>query len=463
MSKLRLFQKFRKELIFFAILFTAGIGVLIGSGLANWVGAVASAKYEKLEILAKVLYIVENNYVREVEEKDLIYGAIDGMLATLDPHSTFLKPETYKEMKVETQGKFTGIGIEITIKEGKGLTVVSPIEDTPAFRSGLQAGDQIIAINGEYTKDLTLADSVTKMRGPKGSKVTLTIMRDDFEKTKDFVITRDTIRIKSVKYKILEPGYGYIRVTNFQERTHYDLNKALDSITKKGGPIKGLVLDLRNNPGGLLDQAIRIADTFMPNGKIVITKGRNKKQVKVEEAHLRGTRENFPMIVLVNGGSASASEIVAGALQDSSRAVILGTQTFGKGTVQTVLDLNDGSGLKLTIARYFTPSGRDIQEKGIIPDIEILPTDKGSSAKIQRRLREADLKGHFKNLDGEEEQDQKNNKLMKLPKLDNSSKDPKEQMDDVQLQAALDYLKTWEIFKHHSVNKAGTSPDISGI
>jgi len=466
-------HKYRKEITFTAILVAAALGVLIGSGIAYRVGAVASARYEKLEVLAKVLYLVENNYVREVKEKDLLYGAIDGMLSTLDPHTTFLKPETYKEMKVETQGKFSGIGIEITIKEDMGLTIVSPIEDTPAYRKGLKSRDRIIGINGEATKDMSLADAVSKMRGEKGTKVNLMIMRDSFQDPKEFIITRDTIRIQSVKFKVLEPGYGYIRITSFQERTHYDLNKALDQIYAKGGDMKGLVLDLRNNPGGLLDQAIRVSDTFLTEGKIVVTKGRHQKQMKVEEAHLRGTRENFPMIVLVNGGSASASEIVAGALQDNGRAVILGTQTFGKGTVQTVLDLNDGSGLKLTIARYFTPNERDIQEKGIVPDIEVDPQDGkvASTGRKLRRLREADLKGHFKNLDKEEgleDDDKSDKKELKIPlflkKKSKDKKDDEDKVEDVQLQAALDYLKTWEIFKHRAINsKKDPSANISGL
>jgi len=468
MAKFPFFQRFRKEIIFLAILVVAAMGVLVGTGIAYKVGAVSGSRYEKLEILAKVLYLVENNYVREVDEKDLIYGAIDGMLATLDPHTAFLKPEFYKEMKVETQGKFSGIGIEITIKEGLGLTIVSPIEDTPAYRAGLKAGDRIVAIEDEPTRDFTLVEAVTRMRGHKGTKVRILIMREGFEQAKEFSIVRDTIRIKSVKFRQLEPDYGYIRVTNFQERTSYDLNKAIDALEQKsGGKIKGLVLDLRNNPGGLLDQAIKVADTFIAEGAIVITKGRNEKNVKVEHAHVRGTRADFPMMVLVNGGSASASEIVAGALQDNNRAVILGTQTFGKGTVQTVLDLDDGSGLKLTIARYFTPQEKDIQEKGISPDIIVEPVTPGEESESRRVLREKDLRGHLRNTQGDKKEEEKKDKISSRRKKGDPKKGEKGEEDalggDVQLKAALDYLKTWEIFKLHEINKIKKAPTAKAI
>lgn len=454
-SLVKLSEKFKREFFFFALVLAAALGVMVGSGIAYKVGAVSPPRYAQLETLAKIIHIVENNYVREVDEKDLIQGAIDGMLGTLDPHTTFLPPTTYGEMRIETRGKFTGVGIEITQREDSGITVVAPIEDTPAFKEGIKTGDLIVSIDGDSTREMTLADAVKKLRGERGTTVKLGIMRKGFEKPKDFVLMRDTIQIKSVKYRLLEPGFGYVRITSFQDHTAYDLNKAIDNLESETGKLKGLVLDLRNNPGGLLDQAIKVTDTFLADGKIVITKGRNKKQIKVEEAHERGTRENFPMIVLVNGGSASASEIVAGALQDNGRAVVLGTQTFGKGTVQTIIEFDDNSALKLTIARYYTPNERDIQEKGILPDIIIDNEEggvEGKSLSKMRLLREADLKGHLPNSDGavektksKEKSEEETPKIAFKPEGFGGDK-------DIQLKAAIDFLKTWQVFKNHNFN-----------
>jgi carboxyl-terminal processing protease len=328
-----------------------------------------SLNYKQLRLFRDVMGIVEKNYVREVSDKELIQGAIQGMLQSLDPHSSYLPEDLFRELQVETKGEFGGLGIEITLDNGV-LTIVSPIEDTPAFRAGLKAGDKIIKIDGETTKNITLMKAVKKMRGTKGTKVTLTIMRPGFRKPQDFTITRDIIHVRSVKKQLLEKGYPYIRIVNFQESTRADLGAAIEDF---GGEkeIKGLILDLRNNPGGLLDQAVKVANLFIDKGLIVYTDGR----VKDQRMHFRATRGGkhykFKLAVLINEGSASASEIVAGAMQDHNRALILGTKSFGKASVQTIIPLENGSGLRLTTAYYYTPKGRHIQKKGIVPDVDL--------------------------------------------------------------------------------------------
>src|SRR2546430_2788996 len=348
--------------ILVAVLFSSG-------GQPARVGAAATKEsYEGLETFTNILAIIQKNYVDDVQTKQLLEGAINGMLASLDPHSAYLTPDLYKELQVDTKGSFGGPGIGITNRNGL-LTVVSPIEDTPAYRAGVKSGDQIMKINGEFTKDMTLVDAVKKMRGPKETKVTLTLKRETQAEVFDVTLTREIIKIRSVKWKKLEPGYGYVRVTQFQERTDDDLERALKSLDKETGGLQGLVLDLRNDPGGLLTQAVRVADLFLESGLIVYTDGRLENQKQKYFAHKPGTWSDFPMVVLVNGGTASASEIVAGALQDHKRALVLGTQTFGKGSVQTILPLDDNSALRLTTARYYTPSGRSIQALGIVPDI----------------------------------------------------------------------------------------------
>src|SRR5437660_5662458 len=369
-----------------------------GGGQPARVGAAAKESYEGLETFTNILSIIQKNYVDDVPTKALIEGAINGMLASLDPHSAYLTPDLYKELQVDTKGSFGGLGIEITTRNGM-LTIVSPIEDTPAYRAGLKSGDEIMKIDGEFTKDMTLVDAVKKMRGAKDTKVTLTLKRESAPDIFDVTMTRELIKIQSVKWKMLEKGYGYVRVTQFQERTDDDLERALKSLDKDTGGLQGLVLDLRNDPGGLLTQAVRVADLFLESGLIVYTDGRLENQKQKYFAHKPGTWGDFPMVVLVNGGSASASEIVAGALQDHKRAIILGTQTFGKGSVQTILPLDDNSALRLTTARYFTPSGRSIQATGIVPDIvmdNVLMTRAASGGKsAAQMLREENLPRHF--------------------------------------------------------------------
>ncbi len=354
--------------------------------------------YKNLETFSNVLSMVQQNYVDDINPQETIEGAIKGMLTSLDPHSSFLKPDDFKELQVETKGSFSGIGIEITVKDDM-LTVVSPIEDTPAFEAGIQAGDRIIKIEGESTKDMSLVEAVKKLRGQKGSEVTISIHREGWTDLQDFTIVRDVIPIHSVRSNFLEPGYGYARITNFQRNTAQDLQQGLAGLLKEM-PIKGLVLDLRNNPGGLLDSSVKVADIFLDEGIIVSTKGRLKDQNMEFSAHVGGPAFEFPIVILINSGTASASEIVAGALQDHKRALVLGTQSFGKGSVQTIIPMADGAGLRLTTARYYTPNGISIQATGITPDVLVAKTVEGDGEDSKGPmdfLREKDLRHHLEN------------------------------------------------------------------
>ncbi len=373
--------------------------------------------YRDLETFANVLNLLEQHYVEEIKSNDVIAGAINGMLTSLDPHSSYMPPEDFKELQEETKGSFSGIGIEITLRDGV-LTVVSPIEGTPAYRQGLQAGDQLVKINGQLTKDMTLMDAVKKLRGAKGDKVTISVHRKGMQGLQDIELVRDVIPLHSVKSMELEPGLLYVRVTNFQSTTTRDFRKALQKYLKKQ-QVHGLILDLRNNPGGLLDQAVKISDIFLDQGVIVSTRGRDSDMDMTFEAH-RGTgKYNFPMIVLVNGGSASASEIVAGALQDHDRAIVVGTQTFGKGSVQTIVPLPDGAALRLTTARYYTPSGQSIQATGISPDM-VVPFEDTEATKASGRdswsIREKDLPHHFENNTGKKKNTEQTSEQQKVAK-----------------------------------------------
>ncbi|MGH7834157.1 MAG: S41 family peptidase, partial [Candidatus Binatia bacterium] len=338
------------------LLLCAGLGLFFSGQTVTNVLAIPKEDYETLETFTNLLAIVRKNYVEEVDTKELINGAINGMLNSLDPHSAYLTPELYKDLQMETQGRFGGLGIEITVRNGI-LTVVSPIEDTPAYKAGVKPGDQIIKIEEEFTKDMSLTQAVKKLRGAKGTKVTISIKRENSPEILTFSIERDTIRVQSVRSRNLEEGYGYVRIAQFQERTDRDVQRALEKLNGEKAGLKGLVLDLRNNPGGLLTQAVRISDLFLDSGLIVYTEGRLEGQRQKYFARKEGSWMDFPIVVLVNGGSASASEIVAGALQDHKRAIVLGTKTFGKGSVQTILPLDDSSALRLTTARYYTPKG----------------------------------------------------------------------------------------------------------
>jgi carboxyl-terminal processing protease len=437
------------------------LGVALGFFLAGqWVpnvSAVPRQDYESLEAFTNILSIVKKNYVEDVETKTLVNGAINGMLNSLDPHSAYLTPELYKDLQMDTQGRFGGLGIEITVKGGV-LTVVSPIEDTPAFKAGIKPGDMIFKIEDEFTKDMTLVDAVKKMRGPKGTKINLSIKREGVPELIDFTLMRDTIRVQSVRSRVLESGYGYIRLAQFQERSDRDVQKALEKLAAEKGGLKGLVLDLRNNPGGLLTQAVRIADLFLDSGLIVYTEGRIESQKQKYFAQKDGSWMDFPMVVLVNGGSASASEIVAGALQDHKRAVVLGTKTFGKGSVQTILPLDDNSALRLTTARYFTPSGRSIQATGIVPDIVVdatQPQDGKPEEKKRPTLREENLPGHLPSPQSAPGQPQDQSDKDKENLVPSSAPTGDESIDnDAQLKRSLDLLKSWDVFKQLVQKKA---------
>jgi carboxyl-terminal processing protease len=395
--------------------------------------------YKNIEVFSEVLRKIEKSYVEDTDAKELIYGAIKGLVGTLDPHSFFMSPEEYKELMIETKGSFTGVGIEITIKNSV-LTVVSPIEGTPAFKAGIRAGDQIIMIGDKSTKDISIMEAVKLIRGPKGSKIELTIRREGLEKPIDFMITRDVIPIRSVRSSFLPFDIGYIRVSNFQSNTGQELSKALKEMEDKR-ELKGLILDLRNNPGGLLSQAIEVADEFLDSGLIVSIKGRDKKEEK-SIAHKNTKSRRYPMIVLVNEGSASAAEIVAGALQDNKKALVLGASTFGKGSVQTLFPLSDGSGLRLTTALYYTPSGRSIQASGIEPDIEVafIPPKEKPKVKEQPAIREMDLEGHI-----EEETLELKREEEKGISPDERSRIQERIDNDNQLRRAIQILQSWNI------------------
>jgi carboxyl-terminal processing protease len=474
---------------------TSGLGIVVGQNLTRQVsialvsqaaeaaeaekGAAATPalapsaqqqeRYENLELFNRVLHYVEANYVDEVKNKDLIYGAIKGMMETLDPHSNFLTPDVFKDMKIDTSGKFGGLGIEIGMKDNV-LTVIAPIEDTPAWHAGLKPNDRIVKINGESTKGMTLVEAVAKMRGKPKTDVKLAVFRDGWDKIKDVTLMRDVIKIQSVKSEELEPEFGYVRLTNFNESAASDVRKAIERLETKQ-PLRGLVFDLRTNPGGLLDQAVDVSSLFLDDGVVVSTIGRNRDHKEVKYARNKGARKDFPIAILVNSSTASAAEIVAGALQDHHRAIIMGQPTFGKGSVQQVIELGSDLGLKLTIARYYTPSGRSIQEKGVLPDIVLDDYDPKllSDAKRHPELfRERDLKGHMANPDGDSGvKDFKKEELDALALAKPAAGAPSKKIDDdmqplkinakedYQVREALNYLKSYEIFKKLAMEGKG--------
>ncbi len=430
----------------------------IGTGSYRDLSASSEETYQGLKLFSDVIEIVEKNYVDPVDTKELLQKAIQGMVRGLDPHSALLPPEAFEELQVDTHGEFGGIGIVIEMREGV-LTVVSPIEDTPAYKAGIKAQDKIIKVDGESTRDMMLWEAVKKMRGPKGTSVVITIIREGVSSPIDFKLVRDIIPIESVRSLVLKPGYGYIRITSFSETTFKDLETALEELETGDIKLNGLILDLRGNPGGLLPQAIKVSDLFLEKGVILSIKGRLEKNTQVFRAHPNRVKRNYPIVVLINGGSASASEIVAGALQDQKRALILGTTSFGKGTVQTVESLRDGYGLKFTIARYYTPSGRSIQAKGIEPDIVVkqgLIAEEDTDAGDERMLKEKDLKNHL----GEEPEKNNGTEAESREKIKEKTKPKKrktgyrygplkheELMSDNQVKRALEILISYEIFK----------------
>ena len=418
--------------------------LLCGAFLLNGNGGIVKAGtddvYKNIEVLIEVLRQVEENYVEPQEPQELIHGAIKGMVRSLDPHSSFMTKDEYSELMLETKGSFTGIGIEITMKDGI-LTVVSPIEGTPAYKIGMKSGDMIIKIEDESTKDMTMMDAVKRIRGPKGSKVNLTVAREGETKPLEFSITRDVIPLVSVRHHLLSPEIGYVRISTFQSKTTDDLITALETL-EKDRDLKGLILDMRNNPGGLLRQAEEVSDLFLDSGTIVSTKGRISSQDRKTVATRGGSSRDYPMIALVNGGSASAAEIVAGALQDNKRALILGSRTFGKGSVQTILPMSDGTALRLTTARYYTPSGKSIQLSGITPDIELafVPPEKENDKKPLRYMREEDLDHHMLNEKAKDAKEKDSEQAAEEKRV-------KELIEkDNQVRHAMHLLQTWNLF-----------------
>lgn len=435
MSKERVSTVLISGLTLTAILF---LGILIGKGGDR--AGYASETYEDLQIFAEVLSQVKKHYVEETKTKDLVHGALRGMLAGLDPHSSFMTQDMFKEMQVETKGEFGGLGIQIGIKNNR-LTVIAPIEDTPAFSAGIQAGDIITKVDETPTKDLTLMEAVQRMRGTRGTSVNLTVEREGVENPLEFTLTRDIIKIQSVRSKLLEGNLGYVRISQFQESTADDLTNEIEKLAPKD--IQGLILDLRNNPGGLLTAAVGVSEQFLNSGQLVVSiQGRNGKK---DEYRSRTTSKNYqyPMIVLVNHGSASASEIVAAAMQDWGKAVIIGTTTFGKGSVQTILPLSDGSGLRLTTAKYYTPNGKSIHSIGIQPDIIIDPKT------VQVAKQEA---GEAKKDGGTTAKATTPSPPEKpaapaKPEEGDSEKPQPVPPEDAQLLKAVEMLKSWKVFK----------------
>ncbi len=415
------------------------ISVVISAiGIFSIASSQAEEKYKDLQIFTKVLNLIQKYYVEDVDATKLIYNGIKGMISGLDPHSSFLPPEYFKEFQEETAGEFNGIGVEISVQNDI-LTVISPIEDTPAWKAGIKAGDKIMIINGESTKGFSLADAAQKMKAKDNGKIRLGIMREGFKKIQTFTIERGTVKVRSVKFSDLEGGYGYFKITGFIENTFKDFESLIKKFSKKNNnEIKGIIIDLRNNPGGLLDQATKLSDLFLTEGVIVSTMGRGGKDKDVIYATAKDGMVGFPIVIIINEYSASASEIFAGALQDNNRAVILGQQSFGKGSVQTVVKLGDGSGLKLTVARYYTPKGTEIQAKGIKPDlmVEDLDLDAFEKAKVKKLIkREADIEGHLES----------SNEKSKLPVETNDVRE-KLLKDDYQVLQALNYLKAAKVF-----------------
>jgi len=396
-----------------------------------------SELYRQLDLFGDVLERVRSDYVEQPDDSKLIESAINGMLSALDPHSSYLSPKHYRDMQVQTRGEFGGLGIEVTMENGV-VKVVAPIDETPADKAGLLANDLITHLDDEQIVGLTLEQAVEKMRGPVNTPITLTIVRKGVDEAFDVKVVRDIIRINAIKFRE-ENDVGYVKVTTFNEQTHANLIKAVAKLKKSiGKELKGYVIDLRNNPGGLLDQAIAVSDDFLERGAVVLTKGRNNEETQRAQAHLGDITDGKKVVVLINGGSASASEIVAGALQDHKRATVIGTRSFGKGSVQTIIPLGANGAIRLTTARYYTPSNRSIQAHGIDPDIIIeqeLPEELKKKAAAMKLRGEASLRGHLKNNEKD-----KNGKVVK-ERSGSSAFVPKEPEKDTQLQYALSFLR----------------------
>jgi len=427
---------------------------VVGFGSQEKLAADNDETYPGLKLFTEVIELVQKNYVDDVESQQLIEKAVQGMVRSLDPHSALLLPEAFEDLSIDTKGKFTGIGIHITMRDGF-VTVISPIVGTPAHKAGIKAMDRIIKVDSKPVEELRQA--VNLMRGPKGTKVNVTVLREGAKEPLDFNLVRDVIPIESIKASLLKPGYGYIRITNFNSSTTRDLQKALDKMENDKQPLKGLVLDLRDNGGGLLEQAIRVSDMFLDQGTILSIKGRQKRNTRVFKAKPLQTARDYPIVALINGGSASASEIVVGALQDHKRALVLGTTSFGKGSVQTVENLRNGYGLKLTIARYYTPSGHSIQAKGIEPDIvlnhKIIETEDTNGS--DGRVKEKDLRNHLEADPKGEQKSPENKNNDAKPEMENNRRlnlsvgplTAERLQTDNQVMRALEILISYDIFK----------------
>lgn len=469
--------------------FLSGAALALSVVVLLRAGPVTAARYEDLSLFTSVLHLLRRNYVEPVDETALIRGAVRGMLEELDPHSAYMDPDAHKEMQIDTKGEFHGLGIEISKRRDGYIEVVSPIDGTPAARAGIRARDQITAIcptdvpedwkeECKTTKNMTLFDAVKLMRGKRGTAITIRIYRDGFTRPRSFTIQRDVVKVESVEGKMLEPGIGYVKLRSFQESTSRDLEKALDKLRKEaGGALHGLVLDLRDNPGGLLDQAVQVADDWIRDGVIVQTKGRVESQQQAFNAREDGREAEYPLVVLVNAGSASASEIVAGALQDHGRAVVIGTQTFGKGSVQTVYPLEDGSGLRLTTALYYTPSGHSIQEVGITPDLPVEnpkppePEQAKEEDEPAEPIRERDLDRHFSHTDAEPDAPAPD---LRVPEKSDAKQDAPadakskaggaaaEKAPDLQLARGLEVLKSWATYDQmRQEHRASLTPPLA--
>lgn len=413
--------------------------------------------YAQIELYSYALTTIQSDYVEEKTPKELIYGSLKGMLGSLDPHSQFLDPEEYKELKTETQGKFGGLGIEISVRDGL-LTVITPIEDTPAWKAGIKAGDRIVKIENELTKDMTLDDAVKKLRGKPGTTVNITVLREEAVKILEFSIVREIIHIQDVKNtQILTDKIGYVRLVEFREDSAEEFHKALENLTGQGAD--SLILDLRNNPGGLLNVAIKITEEFLPEGEIIVsTKGRHPSQDTITYSANKDHVINWPIVVLINEGSASGSEILAGALKDNKRAITLGTTSFGKGSVQSVIPLPDGSGLRLTTSKYFTPSGISIHGKGITPDVvvkRILPDEEETAEKEKAKTKEKDITKIFEDVQKEKPSEDQE----KLKLTDKEMEAREMLLEDNQVQSAISVLKAIRVYKQFGQKPAEASPE----
>ncbi len=443
----------RKKKIFYFIAGCFCAAIILNSANSIWAKEKTEKDdlYNQIEIFSDAITAIQNEYVDPAKPKDIIYGALKGMLASLDPYSQFMDPDSFQELQVETEGHFGGLGIEITVRDSL-LTIITPIDDTPAQKAGLKALDRIVKIDGKITKDFTLTEAVKLMRGKPGTNVTLTILRETEEELKDYVITRDIINIKAVrKAEIMENKIGYIKLTDFSETTKNDLDKALEELGKKG--MDSLIFDLRNNPGGLLISSVDTVSEFLPTGKLVVyTKGREKSQNVEYKAAGKTHFKDIPLIVLINEGSASASEIVAGAIQDHKRGIILGTKSFGKGSVQTVIPLRDGSALRLTTAKYYTPAGRTINEIGIIPDVVV---EFETPKKTKEAKKEQDVFEKINGKDTKQENTPKEGETIQEPVKEIPPEQPQEQKDfinqDNQLRAAINLMKGIKIYQNIKV------------